>query len=151
VFVPLACPAMQFRHHLGLRPLQTAPQQVGKQMVIPIPATVVAQGYSEQIDPFEPLEHLLTVRLPGEGIAQRPTQAVENGGLQQEALDVGWLTAKDLFDKVIHQVAIAAGKGLDESGHIVAMLKGLEGERCQLQSCHPTFGAGLKGLNLLRY
>ena len=85
--------------------------------------------------------------LPGDGIAQRTAQPVENGGLQQEAAHAFRLALKNLLDQVVQHEAVAAGEGLDEAGGVRSPL---HGERRQLQAGDPAFGAGLQGGDVLR-
>ena len=85
--------------------------------------------------------------LAGDGIAQRATQPVENGGLEQEAAHPFGLTLEDLGDEIVHDVPVVAGESLDEPGNVRAPP---HGERRQLEPGNPAFGARLQGGNFRR-
>ena len=89
----------------------------------------------------------LAVLLAGDGIAQRAIQAVENGGLEQEAADRFGLALQDLFDQIVHDVAVVSGECLDEPGNI---LVSLHRQRGQLQAGNPAFGAVFQGGDIFR-
>ena len=81
---PATCPAVQRRDLAGLFIEQVRPQHIGEEMVVAIPATAVIQRDQEQVRPLQHHERRSAVRLTGDRIAQRPAQAVENRGLQEE-------------------------------------------------------------------
>jgi predicted nucleic acid-binding protein len=49
-------------------------------------------------------------------------QAVENGGLQQESLNVFRLALEYLLDQVIYDIGMTASKRPDETGEVIAAL-----------------------------
>ena len=57
------------------------------------------------------------------------------------------LTLQDLFDQIVHDVAVVSGECPDEPGNI---LLALHGERGQLQSGNPAFGARFQRVDILR-
>ncbi len=59
LLVPRTGSAVQFRHQTASLPLQALPQQVGKKMVIAIPAPLVIQGNDKEVAAFEILQHRL--------------------------------------------------------------------------------------------
>ncbi len=83
-FAPLAGADVQFGYicPLLLQSLALA-QKAGKEMVIAVPTPLVVQWDDKQVGAFEIFQRLL----PGgggihrHGVTQRPTQAVEDGGL----------------------------------------------------------------------
>ena len=84
-------------------------------------------------------------RVEASPLAQGAAQAVENGGLQQEASDGFGLTLQDLFHQIVHYVAVIAGEGRYESGNV---LTPLHRQCCQLEPRDPTFGAFLQGRHI---
>ena len=59
LLVPLAGPPVQFRLEIGLPLPQAVAQQVGKEVVIAIPAPVVVQGYDKKVVVFQIFQHRL--------------------------------------------------------------------------------------------
>ena len=97
---------MQFGLKAGLSLVQSLPQQIGKEMMIAVPASLVVQWNDKEIGVFEILQGLLAVVLVGvrlgcaepHRIAQRTVQPIEDRSLQQEVLDAFALLLQDLFD-----------------------------------------------------
>ena len=58
--------------------------------------------------------------------------------MQQKALYIFRLSAKDLFNQVIENVTVAAGKGGNKVRNVGTAL---HRKRCQLQSGDPSLGA----------
>ena len=60
---PSACPAMQFRYQITLFPAQSLLEQIGKEMVVAIPAAFVVKRYNKEVGLFQGVQHLLAVFL----------------------------------------------------------------------------------------
>ena len=94
--------------------MQSLPQQIGKEMVIAVPAPLVIQGDDEQVGVFEIFQGFL----PGSrgveqnGITQGAAQAVEDGCAQQESLDAFGLLLQDFFNQIVQHEMVAAGERL---------------------------------------
>ncbi len=73
-------------------------QQIGEQVVVPIPAPPIVQGHGEQIGSFQSLEYFLPVLLPGYGVAQRAAQTIQDAGTQQEFLGFLRQLGQDFID-----------------------------------------------------
>ena len=73
---------MQRRDLLGLLGPQMRREHLGKEVVIAIPLALVIQRHDKEVAALQGLQPRLAVRLAGDGLAQRPTQPVENGGLE---------------------------------------------------------------------
>src|SRR5437660_7967647 len=95
VFIPDAGTTMQFGHipHLiscrrGASLLQSLSQQISKEMVIAVPASLVIQGDEEQVGVFEIFQGCLPGTRGGEqnGITKRAAQAVQDRCTQQKGL-----------------------------------------------------------------
>src|SRR4028118_1563723 len=91
-------------------------------MVIAIPLAPVIQRNDEEVASLQGLQQRVAFLLAGDGIAQRANQPLENGGLEQEAPDVFGLTLQDLFDQVVHDVAVVSGESPDEPGNVLLSL-----------------------------
>ena len=77
--------------HLALQP---AAQQTMKQMVVPIPKSLFVQAHREQVHLFQPLQiglaagrRILRVH---DRITQGPAERVEDRGLEEKILQLGW-------------------------------------------------------------
>ena len=66
-------------------------------MVITVPGPFIIERNEKQVGLFELLQHLLASGLTGYSIAERPVQAIEDGGLQQERTDMLRLLAQHFF------------------------------------------------------
>ena len=69
LFVPLAGPLVQHRQQFRPHLFQTAAQQVGKEGMITIPASIVIQGHDEQVGAFQSLDDRLAVLSSCHGVA----------------------------------------------------------------------------------
>ena len=57
-------------------------ENVGKEVMIAIPVALVIQRNDKQVASLQGLQQRVAFLLAGDGIAQRATQPVENGGLE---------------------------------------------------------------------
>ena len=122
-------------------------QHVGKEVVVAKPVAFIVQRHDKQVAALQGIQQQHAVVLAGDGIAQRATQPVENGGLEQEAPHTFGLALEYLFDEIVHDVAVVAGESLDEPGNVRAPP---HRECRQLQTGNPAFGARLQGGDFLR-
>ena len=132
---------MQVRNVVGLLVPQARVQDVGEELVIAIPPAAVIKRDQEQVLPLQRRQLGLTAVLAGNGIAQRAAQPVQDGGLQQEVLDMLGLALQDLLGQEIDDVPVIPGEAVDERGDV---LSPLHRERRQLQRGDPPFGAPLQ-------
>ncbi len=115
--------------------------------MVAVPAPLVVQGHQEQVSLFQLGQDRLAVVDPDHGIAQGSGQALEDGGLEQEGLEVGRLLLEHLFDQVIEDEAMAAGEGLDKAGQAGGAMRppaALHGDGHHLQAGDPAFGASIE-------
>src|SRR5207344_3406476 len=98
---PDARSSVQIGNIVGLLVQQVRLQHVGEQVVVAVPAAAVVEGDQEQVSPLQLGQPGLATRLPGDGIAHRATQPVQDGGLQQEVLDGFGLSLQDLLGQVV--------------------------------------------------
>ncbi len=73
---------MQRRDLLGLLHQQMRMEHVGKEVVIAIPVAVVIQRHDKEVAALQSRQPRGAFLLAGDGIAERATQPVENGGLK---------------------------------------------------------------------
>src|SRR5258707_9221137 len=99
-------------------------EHVGKEVVIAIPVALVIQRNDKVVAALQSRQPRGAFLLAGDGIAERTTQPVENGGLEQEAADRCALTLQDLFDQIVHDVPMISGECPDEPGNILMALQG---------------------------
>jgi hypothetical protein len=79
--------------------------------------------------------------LPGDGVAQRAAQPIQDRGLQQELVDMLGLALQDLLGQVVDDVAVVPGEAGDEAGDVVSSP---HRQRGQLERGDPAFGASLQ-------
>ena len=103
--------------------------------------STAAQEQTADPRALQGLQAGLAPRLASDGLAQRTIQALEDGCLEQEGAHMLGLALQNLFNQVIHDIAVIAGEGLDEPGNIVLTL---HRKRGQLQTGNPAFGAGFE-------
>ncbi len=72
----------------------------------------------------------LAARRPGDRVAQRGRQSVEDRGVQQEPAHVRWLPVEDLVGEVVHDEPVVTGEPGDE---LRAVVTTLERQRRELQ------------------
>ena len=147
LLVPVAGPPVQLADALRLLVEEPGLQDVGEQVVVAVPLAAVVQRDQEQVVPVEGLQHGPTAVLPGEGVAQGAVHPVEDGGLQQERLDVVRLALQDLLDEVVDDVAVVAREAGDEGGDVVPSG---HRERGELERGDPALGALLQGRHVVR-
>ena len=78
---------MQLGEQLRKLGFQALPEDVREEMVIAIPAPFVVQRDDEEVHPFQVFQRCLPIDRSGrvdDGLAERPAQAVQDRGLQQE-------------------------------------------------------------------
>ena len=82
LLVPRARAPMQRGYLIGLLRPQMRREHVGKEVVIAIPVALVIQRHDKEVAALQGLQQRAAFLLAGDGIAQRATQPVENGGLE---------------------------------------------------------------------
>jgi hypothetical protein len=140
--VPLAGRGMHRRHVVGVLLQDARAEHFGEEVVVAVPLPLVIEWDDEQVVALQGREHRAAAVQPGDGVAQRPGQPVEEGGAQQEFSDSVRLVLQHLLHQVVDEESVAAGEGGDEAGDVL-LLPQREGG--QLQTGDPPFGAGLEG------
>ena len=148
--IPLAGAEVVLIHGPGrdralLAPL---PQQIGEQMVVPVPAPLAVQGDDEQVGPIEVLEGLLAGGRGVEqhGITERAAEPIEDGRAQQEGLHGFGLPLEDFFDQIVEHEVVAAGERGDEAGSVFTAL---QRDRGELQTGDPALGPAFERTDLV--
>ena len=136
VLVPFTRSAVQLWSPLGLLVFEVCLQDVGKEVVIAVPATLIVERNDEEVPPFQGTQHRLAVASPGDGITERAAQPVEDAGVQEELSNVVGEALQDLLDQVVDDVAVVAREPGDEVRVVVSSLhrEGSELER----TIHPS-------------
>ena len=111
---------------------------VGEEVVIAEPAAPLIEGQDEQVAPFELFQDLLPISRPGDGVAQRCAQALEDGGVDQERPEPIGQRGDDLVAEVVEDVSMIRGEGVDDRGGVVADT-GRQAD--ELDRRHPPLGA----------
>src|SRR2546428_10982757 len=120
---------------------QALAQDLSKQVVIAKPHPFLIEGEQEQVGLRQEVELCLAVMPATQSIAQGSTQAIQDGGLQQEVLDGFTLTAQDFVQQIVRYVVMAPAERGEEGGRLVTALQGACGE---LQAGDPALGACLQ-------
>src|SRR5512134_1841920 len=104
--------------------VEALPEQIGKEMVITVPAPPIVERSEKQIGALKMFQGFLPGRggIEQNGVAQGTTQTVEDGSAQQEGLDAFRLSLQHLLHEVVHHKPMASCKRLDESDGICLSL-----------------------------
>jgi len=103
-------------------PSQLMEQDVGKQMVIAIPLSLLVERYDKQVGSLQVFQDFLAILLTKHCIAEWPAQTIQDGCLQQKVLYVFRLSRKHFFDQIIEDKAVTPGEASNEPCEIVAAL-----------------------------
>ena len=126
------------RRDLGRqRPAQLQPEQITEQVVVAEPGPLGVERQDERVRVGQREQDPLRARPAGEQVCQLAVDLIEQGGAQQQVLDVGRLAFEHLRDQVLGDRPVAAG----EFGH-EALRVGLagQGDRRQPQAGGPPLG-----------
>ena len=111
---PSGGPPVQRRYFFGQRPAQLQPEQIPEQVVVAEPRALRVQRHDERVRVREFQQDPLRARAAGQQIRQLAVDPVEQGGAQQQILDVGRLAHQHLRDQVLRDRTVAAGELRDE-------------------------------------
>src|SRR5215475_13535573 len=94
--------------------------------MIAVPPPLVVQRDEEQVGVFERFQGGLSrnSRVEHNSLTQRTTETVENGGAQQERLDVFGLLLQNFLNQIVHHEVVAAGERGDEASDVLQPLQG---------------------------
>ena len=85
LFVPLGGSGEVSRGEFGIGSVELGAEELGKQVVVAVPAAVIVEGDHERVRAFQLLEHLARVVNPEDGVAQRRRHLRQDRGREQEA------------------------------------------------------------------
>ena len=97
--------------------------ELGKEVMVPIPPPFIVERDQEEIVPFELREHVGAVRPLQHDIAEHGIKASEHRGPEQELRHRIGLTTQHLIDEVVEDVLMPSREGFDEGLGIVAALE----------------------------
>ena len=106
--VPLAGGAVERGDERGVDPSQLHPQHVREQRVIAEPRAPDVDAGHEGAGVVELLQDPHGSRCAGQGIRERPADALEHGGAQQQLAHLGPLAVHDLCQQICRDGALAA-------------------------------------------
>src|SRR5258706_1259459 len=86
---PFGGQPVQDRQLLGQPPAQLKPEQVGEEAVIPEPGPGRIERYDKRVGVFEVEQDALGARVTSQQVSQLAVDAVEQGGAQEQLLDLG--------------------------------------------------------------
>src|SRR5215213_3786269 len=137
--VPLGGVEVKFTHVLWTFAIQTTTKKVGEEAMVTVPNSFVVESDDEEVLPLQSLQHFVSVVAPGEGIAERACEAIQDRGLWQECPHVIGLAFEHLLGQKVQHISVAAGERFDEAGDVFAVA---HRESRKLQTGDPT----LRGL-----
>ena len=127
---------VQPRHVPGQRPAQLQPEQIPEQVVEAEPRALRVQRDDERVGVLQVQQDPFRARAAGQQIGQLAVDPIEQGGPQEQILDVGWLAVQHLGDQVLRDRAVAAGELRDEPLRVGVIS---QGERREPQARRPSF------------
>ena len=134
---PSGGPPVQRRYFFGQRPAQLQPQQIREQVVVAEPGPLGVERYDERVRVLEVQQDPFRARAAGQQVGQLAVDPVEQGGAQQQILDVGGLAVQHLGEQVLGDRAVAAGELRDEPLRVGVTG---QGDRREPQARGPPFG-----------
>ena len=106
-------------------------------MVVAEPGAPGVQRFDERVRVLELQQDPFRARAAGQQIGQLAVDPVEQGGAQQQILDVGRLAVEHLGDQILGDRAVAAGELRDEPLRVGVTG---QGERREPQARGPSLG-----------
>jgi hypothetical protein len=122
LLIPLARPVMQIWDLVAVLLFEVGAQDIGEEAVVAVPLASVVERDYEQVGSIELLQNGLAGTVGGDGVAELPTELLEDARAQQEASDRLGLAGEYLLDQVIDDIAVVPGEPGDEVGDVVASL-----------------------------
>ena len=98
----------------GQRAAQFQPEQISEQVVVAEPGASGVERFDERVGVLEVQQDLFRARAAGQQVGQLAVDGVEQGGAQQQILDVGRLAVEHFGEQVLGDHAVAAGELGDE-------------------------------------
>ena len=129
--------------------VESLSQQIGEEPVIAIPAPLVIQRDDEQVGAFEVFQRCLPGTSGSEqhGFTQEPHRRSRIDVRNKNVWMLRRLLMQHFFQQIVEHEMMAAGERPDEAGGIRSAL---HGERGQLQTGDPAFGAILQRGDVVR-
>ena len=143
---PFVGTPVELRHERGLALGELGAQEVGEELVVPVPLAPVVEGDQEEIGALELGEPLGRPALAGDRIAERSGERVENRGLQKEVAPACVERAEDDLREVVDDVAVRAVESRHEP---VGIGRVTQRERRQVDPGRPTLGARVEDIQRL--
>ena len=134
---PRCGPPVQRRYFFGQRPAQLQPQEIPEQVVVAKPCPLGVERHHERVGVLELQQDPIRARAAGQQIGQLAVDPIEQGGTQQQLLDVVRLALQHLGEQVLGDRAVAAGELRHEALGVGVTS---QGERRQPQARGPPFG-----------
>mgnify|MGYP001033866808 CR=1 FL=1 len=141
-FVPVAGAPAQAPEPIARGGIELGGEHIGEQVMVAVPFAPVVQRYEKEVGAIQRLEPLPAPAPPGDGVAERSAQPVEEAGIEQEGTDLLRLALQHFFDQVVEDIAVVAGESGYEGGHVATSLDRQGG---QLQRGNPPLGAFAQG------
>src|SRR5215203_1145679 len=127
-FQPHALPFAQGGHQVGLAAPELVEQQLGEEMVVAVPLSLLVQRNHEQVGVGELAQESARTLPTRDRIAQRASHRPQYRGLEQKLPNLLGESSQNLLSQETDDVAVAAAKRLDEGTLVLLVLQGEGGE-----------------------
>ena len=117
---PVRRPPVQRGDGLGPGARELVAEEPGEEMVVAVPLAAGVEREHEQPAALERVEHRGGPLALGDPVAQRPAEAVEDRGREQELAHLGRLAVEDLEPEVVDDRPVVAGERRDEGPPVLA-------------------------------
>src|SRR5215212_324278 len=134
---PHARPFAQGGHQVGLAARELVEQQLGEEMVVAVPLSLLVQRNHEQVGAGELAQESARTLPTRDRIAQRASHRPQDRGLEQKLPYILGESSQNLLSQEGDDVAVAAAKRLDEC---MLVLLVLQGEGSEVDPRRPPFG-----------
>src|SRR5215213_5787478 len=125
---PPARPFAQGGHQVGLAAPELVEQQLGEEMVVAVPLSLLVQRNHEQVGAGELAQESARTLPTRDRIAQRASHRPQYRGLEQKLPNLLGESSQNFLSQETDDVAVAAAKRLDEGTLVLLVLQGEGGE-----------------------
>src|SRR5215218_340055 len=125
---PPARPFAQGGHQVGLAAPELVEQQLGEEMVVAVPLSLLVQRNHEQVGAGELAQESARTLPTRDRIAQRASHRPQYRGLEQKLPNLLSESSQNFLSQETDDVAVAAAKRLDEGTLVLLVLQGEGGE-----------------------
>ena len=134
---PRCCATVSRHGPVRIGDAQLMEQEIPEEVVVAVPVPLVVQRDDERVRVLHLPQQVGRSARARDRVTELRAQPVEDGGGQQEVVDLGGLPVQDLRRQVVDDVAIVAGEGGDE---VVGVVASPQREGGHVQAGRPPLG-----------